>query len=336
MSYFLNENLEKKKISFFFFFLCEFEINCIFLIFELIISIYEFIFMKVAKLSGVDICYQAFGNPEDLPIILIAGLGSQMLAFPEDFCYQIVSKKLYVIRFDNRDVGLSKKFGDFGIPDFNQIGLSMMKGELPKVPYTLYDMVDDISNLLEFLKIEKVHLFGASMGGMIAQAFAFRHPNKILTLNIMMTTTGNPTLPPGKTEILMQFFAPIPSERQAYIDENVRRDQLLFGSFQFDEVIDRDYRTQEYDRCYYAEGPIRQLAALSIPGNIEPYLPQIKVPTLIIHGTEDPFYPIEIPKIISNLIPNSHLKIFEGMGHSFPKEILSEIINLIEWNTKRV
>nr|MDO8110670.1 alpha/beta hydrolase [Candidatus Sigynarchaeota archaeon] len=291
--------------------------------------------MPKTNVNNVEIEYETIGNPNSKPLLLIAGLGSQMHAWPDEMCNSLADKGFFVIRFDNRDVGLSTKLSNAGIPDFTQINAAFARGEKPKVPYTLEDMVNDAIGILDTLKINKAHICGASMGGVIAQAFAYKHPSRVLSLAIIMSTTGNPALPPGKPEVLMQFFAPIPSEREAYIAETVRRDKLVYGAFDFDEGLAREYRTREYDRCYYPEGPIRQLAALAVPGNIQPEIATIRAPTVVIHGSEDPFYPVDIARVIANTIPGAELRIMNGMGHSFPGELVPEIVNAIVENTHK-
>jgi pimeloyl-ACP methyl ester carboxylesterase len=133
----------------------------------------------------------------------------------------------------------------------------------------------------------------------------------------------------------MQFFAPVPSEREAYINEMVKRDSLITGSFPFDEKQSREYRTREYDRCYYPEGIARQLAAMAIPGNIKPYITKISAPTIVIHGTEDPFNLIEAGKDIASSIPNAEFRIIEGMGHSLSSEVIPKIINALVANSNK-
>lgn len=291
--------------------------------------------MPKTHVNQVEIEYETIGDPNAKPLLLIAGLGSQMHAWSDEMCNNLADKGFFVIRFDNRDVGLSTKFGHAGIPDFTEINAAYAREEQPKVPYTLEDMVNDAVGILDALEIDKAHICGASMGGMIAQVLAYKHPSRVLSLAIIMSTTGNPALPPGKPEILMQFFAPIPSARAAYIDESVRRDRLIFGTFEFDEVQAREYRTKEYDRCYYPEGSIRQLAALAIPGNIQPEISAIRAPTVVIHGSEDPFYPIEVGKVIAKAIPGAELLILDGMGHSFPRELVPRIVNAIVENSDK-
>lgn len=285
--------------------------------------------------DNIEIAYETIGDPESKPLLLIAGLGSQMYAWSDEMCNNLANSGFFVIRFDNRDVGLSTKFGDAGIPDFTEINAAYARGEKPRVPYTLEDMVNDAVGILDALKIDKAHICGASMGGMIAQVLAYAHPSRVSSLAIVMSTTGNPELPQGKPEILIRFFAPIPSEREAYIDESVRRARLIHGAFDFDEVQARQYITKEYDRCYYPEGAIRQLVALAIPGNIQPGISAIRAPTVVIHGSEDPFYPVEVGKVIAGAIPGAELLILDGMGHSFPREVIPSIVNAIIKNSNK-
>ena len=291
--------------------------------------------MPKANVNDIVIEYEIFGESNLKPILLIAGLGSQLLAWPEIFCEILAENGFFVIRFDNRDVGLSTKFDDKGIPDMAEISAAYVRGERPKIPYTLEDMADDAIGLLDALLIKKAHICGASMGGMIAQIIAYRHPTRVLSLTVIMSTTGNPELPPSKPEIMMQFFAPVPSEREAYINEMIKRDSLINGAFSYDENQSREYRTKEYDRSYYPDGIARQLAAMAVPGNIKPYISSISVPTVVIHGSEDPFNLVEAGKEIASSISDAVLVIIEGMGHSFPREVIPRIISEIVKNSKK-
>ena len=260
-------------------------------------------------------------------MLLIAGLGSQMLAWSEEMCENLANLGFFVIKFDNRDVGLSTKFDDAGMPNFLEINAAYTRGEIPKVPYTLEDMADDAIGVLDALNIDKAHICGTSMGGMIAQVIAYRHLPRVLSLTLIMSTTGNPDLPQAKPEIMAQFFAPVPSEREAYIEETVKRGRLIHGTFAYDEDQAREYRTKEYDRNYYFEGVARQLAAMAVPGNLKPKLATIRAPTLVIHGREDPFNLVEAGKDIATAIPGAVLLILDGMGHSLPREVMPRILN---------
>ncbi|MFX1589631.1 MAG: alpha/beta fold hydrolase [Promethearchaeota archaeon] len=291
--------------------------------------------MPKAEVNNVIIEYEAIGDPNSKPLLLIAGLGSQLLAWSDEICEYLAENDFFVIRFDNRDVGLSTKFEDAGIPNMMEISAAYSRGEVPKIPYTLEDMAGDAIGLLDALNIEKAHICGASMGGMIAQIIAYKYPSRVKSLAVIMSTTGNPKLPPSKPEIMMQFFAPVPSEREAYIDEMVKRDSLINGIFPYDEKQSREYRTREYDRCYYPEGIARQMAAMAVPGNIKPYISAISAPTIVIHGSEDPFNLIEAGKDIATTIPNAELFIIDGMGHSFPRDIIPKIIKALVANSNR-
>jgi len=288
-----------------------------------------------AKVNNIEIEYETIGDPISRPILLIAGLGSQLLAWSDEMCEDLANLGFYVIRFDNRDIGLSTKFENAGIPDMMEISAAYARGEIPKIPYTLEDMADDAIGILNALNIEKAHVCGASMGGMIAQIIAYRHPSRVLSLAVIMSTTGNPELPPSKPEILMQFFAPVPSEREAYIEEMVKRDSLINGTFSYDENRSREYRTTEYDRSFYPDGIVRQLAAMSVPGNIKPFISAIKAPTIVIHGSEDPFNSIEAGKDIATIISGAELLIIDRMGHCFPREIIPRIIEALVVNSKK-
>ncbi len=291
--------------------------------------------MPKANVNGIEIEYETIGDPISKPLLLIAGLGSQLLAWTDEMCEKLTNFGFFVIRFDNRDVGLSTKFESAGIPDMMEISAAYTRGEIPKIPYTLEDMADDAIGLLDALYIKKAHICGASMGGMIAQIIAYRHPSRVLSLAVIMSTTGNPELPPSKPEILMQFFAPVPSEREAYIEEMVKRDRLINGTFPYDENQSREYRTKEYDRSYYPQGIARQLAAMAFPGNIKPYITAIDAPTIVIHGSDDPFNLIEAGKDIATSIPDAELLILDGMAHSFPHEVIPHITKALVANSNK-
>ena len=291
--------------------------------------------MPKAYVNNIEIEYEAIGDPTSKPLLLIAGLGSQLLAWSDEMCEKIAENGFFVIKFDNRDVGLSTKFDSAGIPDMMEIATAYARGEIPKLPYTLEDMTDDAIGVLDALNIGKAHICGASMGGMIAQIIAYRHPSRVQSLIVIISTTGNPTLPQAKPEIMAQFFAPVPPEREAYIEEMVKRDSLIYGNFEYDEIQGREYRTKEYDRSYYPEGIARQMAAMAVPGNIQPIISSIKAPTLVIHGKEDPFNSVEAGKEIASTIPGAELLLIDGMGHSFPLEVIPRIVNALVANSNK-
>ena len=291
--------------------------------------------MPKANVNNIEIEYETIGDPTSKPLLLIAGLGSQLLAWSDELCENLADHGFFVIRFDNRDIGLSTKFEDAGMPNFVEINAAYTRGEIPEVPYTLEDMAGDAISVLDVLNIDKAHICGASMGGMIAQVLAYKYPSRVLSLTLIMSTTGNPDLPQPKPEIMTQFFAPVPSGREAFIEETVKRGRLIHGTFAYDEDQSREYRAKEYDRSYYPEGVTRQLAAMAVPGNLKPKLAAIRAPTLVIHGREDPFNSIEAGKEIAAGIPGAELLILDGMGHSLPREVIPHIVNALVANSNK-
>jgi pimeloyl-ACP methyl ester carboxylesterase len=291
--------------------------------------------MPKANVNNIEIEYETIGDPSSEPLLLIAGLGSQMFAWTDEMCENFANRGFFVIRFDNRDVGLSTKFGDAGLPDFVEISAAYARGEIPEVPYSLEDMAGDAVGVLDALNIDKAHICGASMGGMIAQVLSYKYPSRVLSLTLIMSTTGNPDLPQSKPEIMAQFFAPVPSEREAFIEEMVKRGRLIHGTFTYDEEVSREYMAREYDRSYYPEGITRQLAAMAVPGNLKPKLAEIKAPTLVIHGKEDPLNSVEAGKDIATSIAGAELLILDGMGHSFPREVIPHIVNALVANSNK-
>jgi len=291
--------------------------------------------MPKAIVNNIEIEYETIGDPISKPLLLIAGLGSQMFAWSDEMCEIFANRGFFVIRFDNRDVGLSTKFGDAGLPNFVEISAAYARGEIPEVPYSLEDMAGDAVGVLDALNIDKAHICGASMGGMIAQVLSYKYPSRVLTLTLIMSTTGNPDLPQSKPEIMAQFFAPVPSEREAFIEEMVKRGRLIHGTFTYDEDVSREYMAREFDRSYYPEGITRQLAAMAVPGNLKPKLAEIKAPTLVIHGKEDPLNSVEAGKDIATSIAGAELLILDGMGHSFPREVIPHIVNALVANSNK-
>jgi len=291
--------------------------------------------MPKTNVNDIEIEYETIGDPSSKPLLLIAGLGSQLLAWSDELCENLADHGFFVIRFDNRDIGLSTKFEDAGMPNFVEINAAYTRGEIPEVPYTLDDMAGDAISVLDVLNIDKAHICGASMGGMIAQVLAYKYPSRVLSLTLIMSTTGNPDLPQPKPEIMAQFFAPVPSGRKAFIEETVKRGRLIHGTFAYDEDQSREYRAKEYDRSYYPEGVTRQLAAMAVPGNLKPKLAAIRAPTLVIHGREDPFNSVEAGKEIATGITGAELLILDGMGHSLPREVIPHIVNALVANSNK-
>ncbi|MFX1388262.1 MAG: alpha/beta fold hydrolase [Promethearchaeota archaeon] len=289
--------------------------------------------MPQAKANNIEIEYETFGDPSSKPLLLIMGLGAQMINWDEELCKRLVERGFYVIRFDNRDVGLSTKFEEAGEPDLMKLYISAQKGEKIEATYTLEDMADDAVGLLTALNIDKAHICGASMGGMIAQVIAYRHPSRILSLISIMSTTGDPDLPRPTPEAMQVLIKPLPIGREAIIEEGVNRMRVVHGTgIPFDEERAHRFAIASYDRSNYRPGYSRQLAAILATGNRKQALKSIVIPTIVIHGEVDPLVPVEGGKDTAEAIPGADLLIIEGMGHSLPPQVWPQVLDAITNN----
>ncbi len=291
--------------------------------------------MPKAKVNNIEIEYDTFGDPSSKPLLLVMGLGGQMIGWVDEMCEALANQRLFVIRFDNRDVGLSTKFDDAGLPNLPEIYATVARGEKPEVPYTLEDMADDAVGVLDDLNVDKAHICGASMGGMIAQIIAYRHPSRVLSLTSVMSTTGNPDLKQPSQELMQELFKPIATEREEYIKESAQRGRLTYGTLPYNEDRARDLAAIAYDRYFYPIGIMRQAAAISANGNRKSKLASITVPTLVVHGREDPLIPVEGGIDTADAIPEAELLIIEGMGHSFPPEVAPQILEALVANINK-
>ncbi len=275
--------------------------------------------MARATANGIQIEYETFGNPSGRPLLLIIGLGAQMIHWDEDLCQDLAKRGHYVIRFDNRDVGLSTKFEEAGVPNLVEIFGKIMQGEKVKPPYSLDDMADDAVGLLDALRIRKAHICGMSMGGMIAQTVAIRHLSRVLSLTSIYSTTGNPEVPQPKPEVLGLLITPPPREREAFIEHMLGVFKAIAGpGFAVDEKWTRKIVAVSYDRCFCPQGMARQLVAILTHGDRGPALASVKAPTLVIHGTDDPLVSVEGGKATAKAVPGAQLMLIEGMGHDLP------------------
>lgn len=281
---------------------------------------------KLIQANDIEICYDTFGEDTNPAFLLIMGLGGQMVAWEKDFCQEIASQGYFVIRFDNRDVGLSTKLEEAPVPDV----MAMMQGEFVEVPYKIIDMAKDTVGLLDALNIPKTHLCGVSMGGMIAQSIAIEFPERVLSLISVMSTTGNPDLPPPKTEASAALLAPPEPERSAHIEQGIEMWRILEGGIlPFDEEFIRSRVSRTYDRSFYPLGTIRQLAAIISSGSRKEALKSINIPSLVIHGTADPLIPIEGGQDTADAIPGAKFVSIDGMGHNITPPLAPQIIREI-------
>jgi pimeloyl-ACP methyl ester carboxylesterase len=292
--------------------------------------------MPTAEANGIELEYEEFGDRSARPLLLIMGLGAQMVFWREDFCTQLAARGHRVIRFDNRDVGKSSKLDHLGVPDPGAALEAARLGHPVQAPYSLSDMAADAVGLLDALRIDKAHVVGASMGGMIAQAIAIGHPSRVRSLTSIMSTTGNPDLPRPKPEAMAALLSPQPAARE----ESIERAVFIFrtiGSpgFPFDEADVRACAALSYDRGFSPEGTARQLIAILAAGSRKEALQSMKVPTLVIHGKDDPLVPVEGAIDTAAAIPGAELMIIEGMGHDLPRMAWSRIVDAISKLTAR-
>jgi pimeloyl-ACP methyl ester carboxylesterase len=292
--------------------------------------------MPKVKANNIELEYDTFGDSTSEPLLLIMGFGAQMIQWPEEFCEMLVEKSFYVIRFDNRDVGLSTKFDHLGIPKFREAREAFQRGEKITYDYTTDDMADDAIGLLDALGIEKAHICGASMGAAITQTIGYRHPDRVLSLAPIMGSTGNPDLPRPKPEIANMLIARAPTEREAYIEYRVKIAKTTYGNgFPYDENFGRDMMGRVFDRSFYPQGTVRQMMARMAHGNRKPRLSSINAPTIVIHGGDDPLVPVTGGKDTADSIPGAELLIIAGMGHSLPPETWPTIVNAIRKNADK-
>jgi pimeloyl-ACP methyl ester carboxylesterase len=282
--------------------------------------------------GGIGIAYESFGDPSDPTVLLVMGLGMQMLAWDEEFCERLVDRGFQVVRFDNRDIGLSSKVGG-GPPNV----LAGALGLTGSSRYTLADMAGDAAALLDRLEVERAHVVGASMGGMIGQTLAARHGDRVLSLCSIMSGPGGrrPSVMP-RLSVIGTLLARPPREREAYADF-VARLFTRIGSPAFppDRERLRERSLLMYDRCYYPTGTARQLMAIMASGDRSAELSRIACPTLVLHGREDKLMPPSAGEAVARGVAGARIELIDGMGHDLPRELWPRITDAIAANAAR-
>jgi pimeloyl-ACP methyl ester carboxylesterase len=285
-----------------------------------------------AQANGIELEYDTFGNPNDPVLVLIMGLAMQMVAWDPDFCGMLAERGFHVVRFDNRDVGLSTKVRGGPKPNV----LQAMVGRTPRAGYTLVDMADDTVGLLDHLGVPAGHVVGASMGGMIGQIVAIRHPERVLSLCSLMSSMGDRRTARPRLRALGVLLRKAPSERDAYIEYSLRVAKTI-GSpdYPLDEERIRRRAAESYDRCHYPAGIARQLLAILASGNRRAELGRVRAPAVVIHGTRDLLAPPRAGRATARAIPGARLVEIEGMGHDLPKATWPQIVDAIVENARR-
>ena len=288
--------------------------------------------MPRARANGIEIEYETYGDPGGRPLLLLRGLSTQLIHWDTDFCQAFADRGHHLVIFDNRDVGKTTWFDEAGMPDI----AALASGQPIPLAYGLDDMADDTIGLMDALEIESAHVAGISMGGMIVQTAAIRHPKRVRSLTSVMSSTGGPELPPPTPEAMESLLTPAPEERGAYI-EHIVRSQRVIGSpgFPFDEEREADVAARAFDRAFHPEGSARQLVAVQAHGDRRPHLAKLGMPALVIHGSGDPLIPLEHGRDTAAAIPGAELCVIEGMGHDIPRGAHDRIVDAISRLTAR-
>jgi pimeloyl-ACP methyl ester carboxylesterase len=285
---------------------------------------------QTIRANGIDICYDIFGDPGAEPMVMIMGLGAQMIHWDDDFCRQLAGRGFRVVRFDNRDIGRSSKMtGGKRVTPIEFLKLRFLNIPVA-ASYKLLDMAKDVIGLMDGLGIRSAHLVGASMGGMIAQEIAISFPERVRSLTSIMSTTGNPKLPPPTREAAALLTAPRPTTRDEYFARFAQTWKTLrVGSFPEDEALDRGRAERTFERGLNPEGAVRQLRAILASGSRKQRLASVTAPTLVIHGAVDPLVHPAAGRDTAASIPGAKLMMIEGMGHALPIPMWPEVIDAI-------
>ncbi len=287
--------------------------------------------MPRVQANGIEIEVESFGRVHDPAILLIMGLGGQMVLWPDDFCARLADAGYRVVRFDNRDVGLSAKLDHLGKPPLLRNGIAHTLRLPVRAPYRLDDMALDSVGVLDALQIERAHLVGVSMGGMIAQILAARHATRVASLTSIMSSSGHPALPGPRLDVRLRLMKrPARLDRDGLIAHGMQTWRLI-GSPGYPET-ETDLRTKvarQIERNLHPQGFVRQISAIMASGSRAPLLRGVQTPTLIIHGRADPLVPVAAAHDLKKHLPHARLEIIDGMGHDLPRVLLPRVERLI-------
>jgi pimeloyl-ACP methyl ester carboxylesterase len=273
---------------------------------------------QYAAANGIKLAYETFGSPGDPTVLLVMGLGTQMIAWPDELCETIAGCGFHVVRFDNRDVGLSTHLDEVPAPSLQDL---LLRRRRP--PYTIRDMAADAVGLLDALEVDSAHIVGASMGGFIAQLLAGLHPHRVRSLTLIMTSTGSRLVGHPKPRVFLRLL------RRRVIDDRLQAMDAVVETFRiigskgfaFDEEYLRDLAGRSFDRAYDPQGYLRQLAAVVAQSNRTRHLRRITAPTLVMHGMDDPLVNVSGGMALAKAIPHAEFIGFPGMGHDLPRAL---------------
>lgn len=282
------------------------------------------------RANGIDVCYETLGDPADPALLLVMGHGMQLDAWDRAFCERFVARGYFLIRFDNRDVGRSTKLA--GVPDV----AAARRGETGAAVYGLEDMGDDAAGLLDALDVGRAHVLGASMGGMIAQVLAIRHPERVASLCSIMSTTGDKAVGQARPEVLAALRSTAPTTRAEIVESQVEMARALAGGgFPVDEDLVRSRAGHAYDRCHCPSGKVRQQAAILVAHDRTPALRELRLPAVVVHGADDPLVGLSGGVATASAIPGSRLVVVPGLGHEFPAGVHETVVEEFSANARR-
>lgn len=283
--------------------------------------------MPYATSGSIDLFYDTTGDPSDPPVVLVAGLGQQLIGWDTTAAEDLADHGYFVVRFDNRDVGLSTKLS--GEVDLMVALSAAVLGRTPHVPYRLTDMAMDIATVMDHLDLDQAHIVGVSMGGMISQRFAIEAPQRLASLTSIMSTTGSILVGQATPAAAAFAFGEPVTDRDEVVRRTVDMLKVYWGPHHWDEERARARAVASYDRSFYPEGRNRQFAALLADGDRTQALEQLDVPTLVIHGGSDPLVDVSGGEATASAIPDAKLAVFPTMGHDIPPALWPEIRDLM-------
>ena len=285
--------------------------------------------MARAKANGIEIEYETAGDPKNPALLLVMGLGGQLTVWPDAFFEGLAASGFYVIRYDNRDTGLSTDFDAAGLPNMAAAMTKLMGGQPIDAPYKLDDLAADAIGLLDALGIQRAHMVGMSMGGMIVQILDAKYPVRCRSMVSIMSTSGRRGLPTGNPQTLAMLTAqPASREREALVDLGIKVRLALAGSgYAEPESALRAFVERNVDRRYYPQGAARHYLAVIASGDRVEMLKTIKVPTMVLHGDDDPLVPVEAGRDVAALVPGARIETFPGWGHNLPAGFLPTLID---------
>jgi pimeloyl-ACP methyl ester carboxylesterase len=291
------------------------------------------------KANGITLAYDSFGDDAAEAILLVAGLGTQMIRWNDAFCRELVVRGYRVVRFDNRDTGGSTHFDRHGALDVATLASALAEGRRPALAYTLDDMASDAIGLLDALAIDRAHVVGRSMGGMIAQIMASEYPSRVLSLTSIMSATGNPAMPSAEPDVATMMMHPAPdpaADEAGFLDHGVAFARRISGpAHPFDAEACRALLREEVRRGRPRGGFGRQIAAIGLAGDRRSRLAGITAPTLVVHGTDDPLVPAACGEDTATSIPGAEMMLIDGMGHDLPSSSYRTLADAIARTARR-